>query len=323
VPLQPEPCLSVTWEKVSAFRLARQGLLEPNGNDPVAVCARLAGVHAQVMSCAELAIGLRTKGMPRTAVSDCLWEHRTLLKFWAMRGTLHLLPSDEIDLWSGALTSHRHYLREGWVGAFGLTSGDIAELIEIVRTSLDGRNLTRDELAAEMAPAIKNPLLLKYLRSGWGSLLKPASYSGYLCFGPNRGRNVTFTSLASVCGPFKPLDSTEAMKEVIRRHLNAYGPAAPARFAVWWGMRVSRTREVFESLSAELAVIDVEGWRGYILARDLAAIRDAPDVESVLLLGGFDPYTVAMCIYGQCLLPHEKYKSRVSRTRAGSLPSFS
>ncbi|NMH92498.1 winged helix DNA-binding domain-containing protein [Pseudonocardia bannensis] len=33
-----------------------------------------------------------------------LWTDRTLVRTWAMRGTLHLLPVDELDLWTGALT---------------------------------------------------------------------------------------------------------------------------------------------------------------------------------------------------------------------------
>ena len=33
-----------------------------------------------------------------------LWQERTLVKTWAMRGTLHLFPADELGLWLGGLS---------------------------------------------------------------------------------------------------------------------------------------------------------------------------------------------------------------------------
>ena len=61
----------------------------------VDVASRLAGVHAQVLSSAELTLWARVDSLARDAVARALWEDRTLVKTWAMRGTLHLLPSTE------------------------------------------------------------------------------------------------------------------------------------------------------------------------------------------------------------------------------------
>ena len=36
-------------------------------------------------------------------VDRALWEERALVKTWAMRGTLHLLPSDELPPYVAAL----------------------------------------------------------------------------------------------------------------------------------------------------------------------------------------------------------------------------
>lgn len=311
--VEPE-VTSLTWDQVCAFRLRRHGLIGPQADDPVGVASRISGVHAQVMSSAELAIGLRTSGIRRSDVGECLWQHRTLLKMWAMRGTLHLLPTSEIDIWSAALSSHRHYMEDGWVGASGLTTDDIVRVTEALRRATEGHSLTRGELIVETSAVIKDSHLLHHLRSGWGSLLKPASYKGYLCFGPNRGRNVTFTSPSSIRGQWKQVDETEAIREVTRKHLRAYGPTTHARFAVWWGTRASRARAMFEGLGTELALVDVEGLKEYVLATDLPAILNAPPLDSILLLGAFDPYTVALCTSSQLLLPDPGLKSRVSRT---------
>ena len=50
------------------------------------------------MSAAELALWARIENLEPDAVPRALWEERTLIKTWAMRGTLHLLPSSELHL---------------------------------------------------------------------------------------------------------------------------------------------------------------------------------------------------------------------------------
>jgi hypothetical protein len=40
---------------------------------------------------------------------------------------------------------------------------------------------------------MKNAHLEEQLRSGWGAVLKPLAWQGYLCYGPNRANLVTFT----------------------------------------------------------------------------------------------------------------------------------
>ena len=48
------------------------------------------------MGSAELAIHARVNGMARDDVRNALWRDRTLVKTWAMRGTLHLVASEEL-----------------------------------------------------------------------------------------------------------------------------------------------------------------------------------------------------------------------------------
>jgi hypothetical protein len=67
------------------------------------VVREICGLHAQVMSSAELTLWARVEDLEPGAVQEALWERRTLAKTWAMRGTLHLLPAEELPLWVGAL----------------------------------------------------------------------------------------------------------------------------------------------------------------------------------------------------------------------------
>ena len=79
------------WDQVAAWRAARHRLEERAPATAVLeVVAGIAGLHAQVMSSAELTLWARVEGPAPAAVRRALWEERSLVKTWAMRGTLHL-----------------------------------------------------------------------------------------------------------------------------------------------------------------------------------------------------------------------------------------
>lgn len=142
------------------------------------VVAEICGLHAQLMSSAELSLWTRLDGMEPDAVQRALWDDRTLVKTWAMRGTLHLLPSSELPLWQAGLSTYRHYLKPSWSRAFGITRADLDRLIAAISEALDGRMLTREELSEEVARLSGSAELGAKLRESWGAYLKPAAFRG-------------------------------------------------------------------------------------------------------------------------------------------------
>jgi hypothetical protein len=161
----------------------------------LAVASRLCGLHAQVMSSAELALWARVEDLERGALQQALWEDRTLVKTWAMRGTLHLLPAAELPLWHAALrTSKRYRTPAFWRRCFGITLEDVDRLTEAIGAALDGRVMTREELAREVGRLTGSAAFETGLaQGGWGTILKPAAFAGHLCFAPSVGQRVRFT----------------------------------------------------------------------------------------------------------------------------------
>lgn len=94
-------------EQALAWRLHRQHLDQRAPRTALLdVAARLCGLHAQVLSSAELTAWARLDGLvPGDVTRQALWEERGLVKTWAMRGTLHLLPAAEYSLWQAALST--------------------------------------------------------------------------------------------------------------------------------------------------------------------------------------------------------------------------
>jgi hypothetical protein len=137
----PPPALRLDWDQVAAWRQRRHHLDERvQRADLLAVVSGIAGLHAQVMSSAELTLWARVGDLKPSAVRDALWRDRTLVKTWAMRGTLHLLPAAELPLWQAGQSTRRADERAAWQRRFGVTLEQLEAMLAAVATALaDGR----------------------------------------------------------------------------------------------------------------------------------------------------------------------------------------
>ena len=66
----------------------------------------MAGVHAQVLSAAEISAAMRVDGATRDDVRRALWDDRTLVKTFGPRGTVHLLPAADLGPVDGRTRRH-------------------------------------------------------------------------------------------------------------------------------------------------------------------------------------------------------------------------
>lgn len=302
--------LKVTWNQAAAWRVQRQHLNQrARAGSMLKVASRLCGLHAQVLSSAELTLWARVDGLKRNAVQRALWEDRTLVKTWAMRGTLHLLPSFEMALWHGALGTSRRYLRPvAWKNYLGITMEELGRLTEAIAAALQDRVLTRVELADEVHRITGSATLGKKLgESSWGTILKPAAFAGGLCFGPSVGQCVRFTHpkswLAARQATNSKTDPQIATATITRRYLAAYGPATFHDLARWWGGGgMSTARQWIAALGQEVCAVDLEGTPAWMLSKHARELRELPPARSVRLLPGFDQYVVAASRHAEHLL---------------------
>ena len=111
-----------SWTDVAAWRARRHRLHERAPAEAMLqVVDELCGVQAQVMSSAELTLWARLESLDPDAVSAALWQDRTLVKTWAMRGTLHPLPASDYSFWQAALsTQFERFTKPSWGKAFGI-----------------------------------------------------------------------------------------------------------------------------------------------------------------------------------------------------------
>ena len=281
----------MTWDQVRGRRLARNHLVRPAPAERLVEVARdVCGLQAQLLSAAELGLGLRVEGGTQAGVRAALWERPALVKTWSLRGTLHLHPADELPLWMAAGRAH-----PGWDDAV-LPGGErwpepVGGLTDAIGAALDGCCLSRAELT-EAVVALRGEQVREPMMSGWGLLLQPAAYRGLLCFAPSRGSQVVFARPDQWLGrPWVDLDPAEAMAEVVRRYLRSYGPVRHAELARWPSVDPPTARRVLASLGTEVVELDVEGQRGWVLAGDADSGWE-PVRGSVRLLPHYDCYVI-------------------------------
>lgn len=258
------------------------------------VARDLGGVQAQVHSAAELQCAARIDGLAVGAVDRALWKSKTLVKTWMMRGTLHYLDPRDLPVWASASKTRQTWNKPYWQKNFGISASDVQRAIDIIPEALDGRCMTRAEIADEVHRLTKNKAMDDLLRQGWGSVLKIVAAEGLLCFGPSVGRNVTFARPDQWLKDWKAPPSTdEAIAEVCRRYLASHGPATREEFARWWGYSPPDASKVLSALGDEVVLLDREGEKAFCLRRDHGEIQRSTEDDEARLLPMFDAYTLA------------------------------
>src|SRR5712692_2680551 len=287
---------ALKWHQVHAWRLSQHGLSPRfSSQDVVQAVTCTGGIQAQVMSAAELALCTRVEGLSPHDVHSALWQDHTLVKTWAMRGTIHLLAARELPLYVAARDWQHNASWSNYFAEFGLSPAQQEAFLLAVPHVLEQGPLTRLQLADAVAKhtgvAHVRDLILS---SSWGSPLKPSAYRGDLCFGPGQGQNVTFMNPRVWIGKWQLIEPELALQEMARRYLQAYGPATPEDFAFWWGYQKGLARKLFQSIAEELEEVEVEGWQAFALSATLPLMQSVEPVEAIHLLPLFDAYTIGV-----------------------------
>jgi hypothetical protein len=288
--------IKFSLDQVLAWRMRRQFLDRPAEASAETIVGRLCGVQAQVASAAELAVAVRHPS-PADGAADRALRDRSLIKVWAMRGTLHLLTPGDAPAYLSLLAAARTWEKGSWQKTFA-TTAQIAALADATRAILPGRVLTREQLTAEILDRTGDDSLAELLGSGWGTVLKPLAWQGYLCSGPSEGNRVTFTSPETWIDGWTGLPGPdEAAGRVIPAYLGAFGPATMESFDQWLIRGTSKKaslRRWFTGLTGSgiLTEVEIDGRSAYARTADLEDIAATGPASPARLLPAFDQFVL-------------------------------
>jgi hypothetical protein len=254
---------------------------------PTAVGA-LAAVPAQSTSAARLAVRARTAGTAGATAAgvDRACARGTLVRTWAMRGTLHMLAAADVrwivGLFGPVFAAAGRRRRQ----QLSLDDATCERGLAAIHAALSREApLTRAGLVARIAD---EGVVVDTHTQAPAHLVAYAAMRGLICRGPDLDRDEpTYVLLDDWVPRGATRDGDEALAELARRYLAGHAPAAEADLRAWSGLPAAAARRAFALIADELTEVRLGGAAGYVPATmDL----DPPAERVVRLLGAFDPY---------------------------------
>jgi uncharacterized protein YukE len=288
----------VSWSAANIRRLERHALHPPavSGTDPAEIAAAICGAHAQVLSAAEVSLALRIQGATRATIRRALWDDHKLIKTYGPRGTVHLLPTEDLPIWTAALSAIPAH--SPFPDDIRLTPAQAEQIVDAIGRALEDAELTIDELDRAIVDLVGSWAgdrvmpAFQEMWPRWRQAVGAAAHRGVLCFGPNKGRRVTYTNPRRWLAGCRPAPEEEAIATVITHYLYAYGPATPQQFGQWIGAPPTWASEQFERHSRKLTKINFDGAPAWVTYRDTEMPAAEGAKGGVLLLPYFDAYAV-------------------------------
>ncbi len=297
--------------EIGLLRLAALGLVGPGGRSAAEAVARLGAVQAQDYPGALTSVALRTADRSRASVERAL-DAGEVVRSWPMRGTLHLVASDDLH-WFLELLGPRVLagVAKRWAN-LGLDEAQAERARELASSALEGGGrATRADLLEAIAAGVDTTGQRGY------HLLWYLSQTGTLCLGPTDGAGEQlFVLREEWLGPRTPLDRDEALAELALRYFTGHGPATVPDLVRWAGSTARDVRAGLAAVRDRLEAMTVAGTEYYLdpsTPERLAAARD--EAEGVLVLPGFDEFVLG---YGDrsAVLPAE-HADRLAPGRNG------
>jgi Winged helix DNA-binding domain len=277
------------------------------------IVKELCGIQAQELPSAALAIRVRSAGLLAADVEQARIQERSIVRTWGMRGTLHLLATEDLGwllplLGPVFIASDRRRCAE-----LGLDEDTCARGMRILCVMLANHGqLTRAEIVEQLA---SHDIHLE--GQARPHFLYRAALEGIICFGPNRGTEPTYVLLSDWFDQKEighPLAGDAAYIELTLRYLHAYGPATPEDQAAWSGMSLSKTRAAWQSIADELLEVNIAGYylspgegAAWILKTQSAWLDEPPPPAPVVRL---------LPRYDTCLLGYHNRDLAVPRQYA-------
>lgn len=283
-----KPVLS--GHQVRLLRLRAQRLVPGDTRTPAGAAAALRevfAVQAQDAAAASLSLRARSTGLTARDVDRAVAEERSVVRTWCMRGTLHLVPAEDVG-WLLSLLGPRFsdaYRRRRL--QLGLDDEACERGLRVLRHALaDHGPLTRAALRPHLAAAgvPSDGQALPHL-------LLHAALLGVICQGPGTAREPAYVLLDDWLPERRHLPRDAALAELARRYLDAYAPAGPDDFAAWSGLPAADVRAAWRQVADGLLEVDAAGRAAWLPGARAAWLdHPPPAAPAVRLIPAFDTY---------------------------------
>ena len=274
----------ISLRELNRATLARQMLLERATISPTAAVERLIGMQAQEARPPFIGLWTRLQDARRNEMLRAIHD-RELVRATLMRGTIHLFSAADYRAFRPAIQP----VLDRAMSVLGARSEglDVERVLPAAYALLaEGPlqfNDIRDRLQAQF-PEMNDRALGFAVRMLIPLVVIPAEHRwAYLA-------NAPFGLADEWIGPCDPPD--DALQELLRRYLAAFGPATVTDAQTWLG--IAGLKSAFEAFRPDLVVLKGERGKEYFdlpaaprpSAETPAPVRFLPDFDNLLLSHG-------------------------------------
>ena len=256
----------------------------------VADAARhMLAVQSQEFWAGRWALAARTTGAPTLRSVDRLFNRGTLVRAWTQRGTLHIIPAEDLA-WVLSVTGERQLrMAAPRYRELGLDVATLTTVERVICGALRGGNdLTRKELFGVLERTGIDPSNQRGLHA-----IQNLALRGIICQGPvvarpdGASREQLFVlsaeHIATSSAPSDPV------AELFVRYVIGHGPATAEDFAWWAGLTLGTARAAAVESADDDRIHEVG--TGQYAAR--VRPRRRSDAASVVALGPFEEYYIS------------------------------
>ncbi|GAB1420898.1 winged helix DNA-binding domain-containing protein [Anaerolineales bacterium] len=264
-------------------RLFNQGLMGEQFQSPEEVVKHLGAIQAQDYKQSLWAIGSRMRSA-KVEMIEASIEKVSILRTWAMRGTIHYLPAEDtqwmLDLCASKILSGSKKRMQD----LGLNNSIISRCEQIFRDAFRGEK------------ALSRAYLLQLLEeAGIGTegqrgyhILWHLGHRGVIAIGPMLGTQQSFILLEDRVKNMRSFSREEALITLVDRYFKSHSPATEQDFARWSGLNLTETRQGIEGIKDQLYQKEIDSILYYFHQDSLLPSRGSEPV--VKLLAAYDEF---------------------------------
>ncbi|MEO7003376.1 MAG: winged helix DNA-binding domain-containing protein [Ktedonobacterales bacterium] len=283
--------VSLSMDELRRLRMRSQCLSGELPMTAYEALRRVTALQAQDTPAARLAVRPRSMAVTAADVTRACNEERAIVRTWAMRGTLHMLPVEDVR-WMVALlgpifTARYHSRRL----ELGLDAALCARTMSLLREILaEHGGCTRGDLIHALT---NKGLAIDPSSQAPAHLVMYAAMQGVICRGAEHSEDEpTYVLLDEWVGQRGGQRAPDdALAELARRYIRAYGPADADDFAAWAGIPLTTARRGVQLITGELIPVTIAGEPAWMLpdsGQDSA--DDQTQAPCVRLLPAFDAW---------------------------------
>jgi hypothetical protein len=260
--------------------------LSRSGRSVEEIATRVVGLHTTSPATPYLSLRARLPGFTRQDLDDLMWHEWRLVRLRAMRTTMFVFPADIVPMVAAATRHLAEGLTARWLRDSGLTSDEYERIAASVEAALAERPMTVRALrnVLDLPASVDVPGVVGRM-CDTGVLVGGAPPRSWRS--PVRRYHRWSDVLGDVDLDWR--DEASAIRELIRRYVESFGPVTLSDMSWWTGMTKRRCRVALETLGDTVEEVAVADWPGP-LYRIADAALDLPPMTSVAALPLLDPY---------------------------------